>query len=129
MPKRPSPYPTEAELEVLSILWERGPSTVREVHDVVLGRRDTSLTTTLKTLQVMLRKGMVVRGEERPHRYRAAAEEEETQTGMLRDLMAKAFDGSVRKLMLRLVNGGVTREELDEMAELIRRKRKERGAR
>jgi BlaI family transcriptional regulator, penicillinase repressor len=126
MPKRPSPYPTEAELEVLSILWDRGPSTVRDVHAIVHARHETSLTTTLKTLQVMLRKSLVTRDSERPHRYQAAEEEAQTQTGMLHDLVQKAFNGSVQKLLQRLVDGGATRKELDDMADLIRRRKMER---
>jgi len=120
MPKRPSPHPTEAELEVLSILWSRGPSTVREVHEVVLQHRETSLTTTLKTLQVMTQKGLVIRGEERPQKFTSAVPEETTQAGMLRDLVEKAFGGSAKKLVMQLVNGDVTPEELKEMERLIR---------
>lgn len=128
MPKRPSPHPTEAELEVLSILWRNGPSTVRAVHDVVLAARQTTLTTTLKTLQVMTQKGLVLCNDQRPHRFSPAVPEEKTQAGMLEDLLEKAFDGSARKLMLRLVKtGGVSPSELDEMAKLIRQARKQRG--
>lgn len=129
MPKRPSPHPTEAELEILSILWRQGASTVRQIHDVVLTQRTTSLTTTLKTLQIMTHKGLVIASDERPHRYTAAAREEKTQTGMLTDLLAKAFDGSTRKLMVRLVEaGGLSKEELDDIAKLIRNLQKQRGA-
>ena len=129
MPKRPSPHPTEAELEILSILWRRGPSTVRQVHDVVLTQRSTSLTTTLKTLQIMTDKGLVLASDERPHRYTAAAAEEQTQAGMLQDLLAKAFDGSAQKLMVRLVEaGGISGEELDDIARLVRDlQKKQRG--
>ena len=126
MPKRPSPHPTEAELEVLAVLWDRGPSTVREVHDVVLQHRETSLTTTLKTLQVMTQKGLVIRGDERPQKFASAVPEETTQAGMLRDLMDKAFGGSARKLVVQLVDGGVTPEELDDMERLIRAARKQK---
>src|ERR1035437_4434341 len=129
MPKRPSPHPTEAELEVLSILWRSGPATVRAIHDVVLTRRHTSLTTTLKTLQVMTQKSLVLRSDDRPHRYSAAAPEEKTQSGMLQDLLQKAFDGSTRKLMVRLVKTeNVSPDELDDMAKLIRDvRKKQRG--
>jgi len=130
MPKRPSPHPTEAELEILSILWRRGPGTVRQIHDVVLTQRTTSLTTTLKTLQVMTEKALVVHNDERPHVYRAAVAEEKTQAGMLKDLLAKAFDGSAQKLMVRLVEAGdISREELDDIAKLVRDLQKQqRGA-
>lgn len=130
MPKRPSPHPTEAELEVLSILWRRGAGTVREVHAVVEAVRRTSLNTTLKTLQVMTEKGLVLCSDERPHRYTAAAPEERTQAGMLKDLVQRAFDGSAEKLLVRLVNAdGVTEKELDAIAKLISDIRKgKRGA-
>jgi len=130
MPKRPSPHPTEAELEVLSILWRKGPSTVREVHAVVEAVRQTSLNTTLKTLQVMTEKGLVLCSDERPHRYTAAAPEERTQAGMLKDLVQRAFDGSAQKLLVRLVDaGGVTQKDLDAIAKLISDLRKgKRGA-
>jgi BlaI family transcriptional regulator, penicillinase repressor len=131
MPKRPSPHPTEAELEVLAILWKKGPATVRDIHDVVLTQRHTSLTTTLKTLQVMAQKEFVVRTDDRPCRYSAAVPEEITQSAMLQDLLEKAFQGSTQKLMLRLVNtAGVTPEELKELARLIRESHKQsRGER
>jgi predicted transcriptional regulator len=125
MPKRPSPHPTEAELEVLSILWRKGPCTVRDVHDVVEAAQQTSLTTTLKTMQVMTEKGLILCSDERPHRYTAAAPEETTQAGMLKDLLQRAFDGSARKLMVRLVeDGGATPKELDDLAQLIQSVRK-----
>jgi BlaI family transcriptional regulator, penicillinase repressor len=131
MPKRPSPHPTEAELEVLAILWRKGPSTVREVHDIVEALHQTSLTTTLKTMQVMTEKGLILCSDERPHRYTAAAPEERTQAGMLKDLLQRAFDGSARKLLVRLVeDGGVSQNELDDLARLIQGIRKDkRGAR
>ena len=127
MPKRPSPHPTEAELEVLAILWRKGSSTVRGVHDIVGAVHQTSLTTTLKTMQVMTEKGLILCSDERPHRYTAAAREEKTQAGMLKDLLQRAFDGSARKLMVRLVeDGGVTQKELDELARLIHGLRKDK---
>ncbi len=75
MPQRPSPHPTAAALEVLSILWRRGPGAVRAVPDLLLTRRQTSLTTTLKTLQVMTRKALLLGSDERPHRYTTASPE------------------------------------------------------
>ena len=127
MPKRPSPHPTEAELEVLAILWRKGPSTVRDVHDIVEVIHQTSLTTTLKTMQVMTVKGLILCSDERPHRYTAAAPEEKTQAGMLKDLLQRAFDGSARKLLVRLVeDGGVPQKELDDLARLIHSIRKDK---
>ncbi len=120
MPKRPSLYPTEAELEILQVLWEKGPSTVRQVHDALQGPRKTGLTTTLKLLQVMEEKGFVVRSDERPAKFRPAAPQEQTQAGLLEDLVQKAFDGSMRKLLVRAVqDGALSGKELAELRGLI----------
>jgi predicted transcriptional regulator len=128
MPKRPSPYPTEAELEILTVLWRKGTGTVREVHDVLQADRRTSLTTTLKLLQIMTEKGLVLRSDTRPHGYAAAVSEGEMQAGLLEDLARKAFDGSAAKLLLRAVESGkLTREELDEMQQLINSRRQQAG--
>jgi len=125
MPKRPSPHPTEAELEILNILWRRGPSTVREVHEALQADRTTGLTTTLKLMQVMTDKSMLVRSGSRPGRYTAAKEQERTQTGLLRDLTQRAFDGSISKLLVRAVqDGGLSGEELREVRKLIDEARK-----
>jgi BlaI family transcriptional regulator, penicillinase repressor len=126
MPKRPSPYPTEAELEILNVLWRRGDQTVREVHEALQADRRTSLTTTLKLLQIMTEKGLVHASDTRPHRYTAAASEEKMQAGLLDDLVRRAFDGSASKLLVRAVeHGKLTPRELDEMQQLINMRRKE----
>jgi len=121
MPKRPATQPTEAELEVLTVLWDRGESTVREVHEVLQQDRQTSLTTTLKILQVMTRKGLVLRDSDAyPHRYRPAKGAKKTQVGLVKDLARKAFDGSVSRLLVSVVeNGGLSDEELKELKRLI----------
>ena len=121
MPVRPSSHPTEAELEILNVLWRRGPSTVREVHEALQADRTTGLTTTLKLLQVMTEKGLVTRGDEaRPHRYTPASPEEKTQAGLLGDLAQRAFEGSLRKLLIRAVeDGGLGNNELEELQALI----------
>src|SRR5688572_20666698 len=127
MPARTSAHPTQAELEILSILWRRGPSTVRDVHELLQADRDTSMTTTLKILQVMIEKGLATRTESRPQVYSAATPQEKTQAGLLKDLVHKAFGGSVRKLMVRAVeDGGLTVEELREIQNLIDTLRKEK---
>ncbi len=130
MPTRPSPHPTEAELEALAVLWRRGPSTVRQVHEALQADRKTGLTTTLKTLQVMTAKGSVVRSDERPHRYTPAKPEEKTQVGLLKDLVHRAFDGSVQKMLIRAVEAGeMTEKELSEIRGVIDKLRKQkRGA-
>jgi BlaI family transcriptional regulator, penicillinase repressor len=127
MPARTSRHPTEAELEVLAILWRRGPSTVRQIHDVLQSDRDTSLTTTLKILQVMTGKKLVTHTDARPQVFSAAKPEERTQVGLLRDLVRKAFGGSVRKLMVRAVEDAeLSGDELKEIQKLIDARRKER---
>ena len=120
MPRRTSSHPTAAELEILSVLWRRGASTVREVHETLQGDRKTSLTTTLKMLQVMTDKGLVLCSPARPHQYSAAVPEEQTQAGLLNDLVKRAFDGSVRKLLVQAVqDAGLTGEELRQVRTLI----------
>ncbi len=121
MPRRTSSHPTEAELEVLNVLWRRGPSTVREVHETLQADRQTTLTTTLKILQVMTEKGLTMReADSRPHRYKPTAPEEKTQVGLLDDLAQRAFNGSVRKLLMRAVeDAGLTDRDLQELRRLI----------
>ena len=120
MPKRPSPHPTEAELEILNVLWRRGPSTVREVHETLQADRKTALTTTLKMLQVMAGKGFVTRNDARPQRYEASSSEDQTQSGLIGDLIQRAFDGSARKLLVRAVeDADLTSEELEQIRKLI----------
>ena len=95
------PKPTEAELELLQILWERGPSTVREIHEALIGDRGTGYTTTLKILQKMTDKGHVSRDEsERSHVYHATMKPEFTQGQLVRDLLQKAFGGSSTSLVM-----------------------------
>ncbi|MAE60318.1 MAG: transcriptional regulator [Planctomycetaceae bacterium] len=120
MPRRSSAHPTEAELEILVVLWRRGPSTVREVHETLQADRHTSMTTTLKILQVMTDRGLAVRNDARPHRYAAAKQEEKTQAGLLDDLVQKAFGGSVRKLLIRAVEDArLDAQELREIQKTI----------
>jgi BlaI family penicillinase repressor len=127
MPARASNYPTEAELEILSILWRRGPSSVRDVHEILQADRATGMTTTLKILQVMTEKGLTTRSDSRPQLYTAAKPEERTQAGLLKDFVRKAFDGSVQKLMIRAVeDGGLNADELKEIQKLIDTFRKEK---
>ena len=91
---------TDAELQILNILWERGPSTVRYVHDSLTRLRDIRYTTTLKTLQVMTGKGLVRRDESRrAHVYQAAVGREETQRLLVGDLVDKVFGGSAAGLV------------------------------
>ena len=100
-PKRNIPRPTQAELEILSVLWQRGPSTVREVQDVLIETRATGYTTALKLLQIMGEKGLVTRDEaNRTHVYAAAVPQDQTQRQLVTDLLDRAFDGSARDLVM-----------------------------
>jgi BlaI family transcriptional regulator, penicillinase repressor len=121
MPRRVSQFPAESELEILSILWREGPRTVRQVHERLQNDgRDTSLTTTLKTMQIMVNKGFLTCGEERPRLYTATMPAEETQSGLLKNLVQKAFGGSVHKLLVRAVqDSGLSKDELKEIRRLI----------
>ena len=115
------PRPTDSELAILRILWRRGPSTVREVHDALAGTRETGYTTTLKLMQIMADKGLVKRNEEaRTHVYTAVSGEEQTQQQLVRDLVDRAFGGSAAALVLQALNAeGTTPEELSEIRRLI----------
>jgi BlaI family transcriptional regulator, penicillinase repressor len=129
MPEAELPRPTDAELEILKVLWRRGPSTVREVFETLGENKTTGYTTVLKFMQIMAEKGLVVRDEsERAHRYEAAAREDETQRRLVGDLLRKAFDGSAKNLVLQaLSTERATSSELDEIRRLL--DELERGAR
>jgi BlaI family penicillinase repressor len=121
MPKRDLPQPTNAELEILRVLWQRGPSTVREVQDALKRRPPVRYTTTLKLLQIMTEKGLVTRDESsRTHVYAAALSEQATQRRLVRDLLDRAFDGSATGLVLQALSAEpTTPEELDRIRRLI----------
>lgn len=117
------PRPTDAELSILRVLWDRGPSTVRQVHEVLSAGKDLGYTTALKTLQVMTDKGLVLRDDsERSHVYRAARPEDETQRGLLGDLMERAFAGSASKLVMQaLQTRPASKAELEAIRRLLDR--------
>ncbi|HNG95976.1 MAG TPA: BlaI/MecI/CopY family transcriptional regulator [Acidobacteriota bacterium] len=111
------PRPTDAELQLLKILWERGPSTVREVHEALNQPKPTMYTTVLKTLQIMAEKGLVRRDEnQRAHVYEAAIERESTQRKLVFDLLDRVFDGSARQLVLHALSS--RRASSTELAEI-----------
>lgn len=116
-----TPKPTEAELEILAVLWSRGPSTVRDVHEAVAGRKATQYTTVLKLLQIMAGKGLVRRDEkQRAHVYEAAKPREWTQRQLAGDLLHRAFNGSARSLMLGALSAQkATKQELAELRKLL----------
>jgi BlaI family transcriptional regulator, penicillinase repressor len=115
------PKPTDAELNILRVLWQRGPSTVREVHDAMSGERTVAYTTTLKVLQVMTEKGLTVREDVRgQHVYRPRQAEEETQRRLVADLLDRAFGGSTSKLVIQaLTSRRASPEELREIRRLL----------
>ena len=121
MPETELPRPTDAELEILKVLWRRGPSTVREVFETLGETKGTGYTTVLKLMQIMAEKGLVVRDEsERAHRYEAAAPEDETQRRLVGDLLRKAFDGSAKKLVMQaLSTERASAEELSEIRRML----------
>jgi predicted transcriptional regulator len=121
MPETELPRPTDAELEILKVLWRRGPSTVREVFETLGESKTTGYTTVLKFMQIMADKGLVVRDEsERAHRYEPAAPEDETQRRLVGDLLRKAFDGSAKKLVMQaLSTKRASAEELSEIRRML----------
>lgn len=115
--------PTDAELAILQILWEKGQASVKEVHEILNESRKASkaYTTTLKTLQIMTEKGMVLRDPSgRKHIYRAAIEKKDTQKQLIRDLLLSAFRGSTSALVMQALGSADTSdEELDQIKALI----------
>lgn len=106
MADKPTPRPTDSELAILRVLWERGSSTVREVHDELNRRTETGYTTVLKMLQIMTEKGLVVRDEsQRAHVYSARESEQRTQGRLIGDLIDRAFGGSPAKLVMQALTG------------------------
>jgi BlaI family penicillinase repressor len=123
MPPKPSdpPRPTAAELEILTVLWERGPSTVRDVHETISGRKPTQYTTVLKLLQIMAEKGIVERNEDaRAHLYKASRPMEWTQRQLAGDLLERAFGGSAKSLVMgALAARKTSKKELAEIRKLL----------
>lgn len=117
------PNPTVAELEILRVLWEGGPRSVREIQHVLNEVKPTGYTTVLKLLQIMTEKGLVNRDEsQRPQIYRARYPREHTQRQLLHDLVERAFGGSVKALVLQALNARKSsRQELEEIESLLDR--------
>lgn len=126
MKKKKDHQPTGAELAILNVLWERGSSTVREVHEAMPAGTRRGYTTTLKQMQIMAEKGLVHRDEsQRSHVYSALRSREETQGWLVGDLARKAFDGSATQLILRALSQQPTSsEELREIREILDRMEK-----
>ncbi len=114
--------PTESELEILQILWQKEEATVREINDQLNDQREVGYTTTLKMMQIMLEKGLVAREEiNRSHTYKAAVSEEATKQVLLNKFVASTFRGSAMKLVMQaLGNHEASKEELDDLKKLIK---------
>lgn len=115
------PRPTDAELEILNVLWATGPATVRQVFDVLSQRRPSQYSTTLKFMQIMAEKGLVLRDEQqRAHVYRAARPREWTQRQLAGHLLERAFSGSTKALLLgALSSKKASKSELAEIRRLV----------
>ena len=113
--------PTESELEILTVLWERGLASVREVHEELARTKDVGYTTTLKLMQIMNEKGLVKRDASvKTHIYQAAVSKEKTQKHLLGKMIEGLFGGSSTQLVIQaLGNHNASREELDEIQKLL----------
>ncbi len=133
MIEKMTPVPTDSELDILQVLWQSGPQTVRYVNETLNKKRgedekEIGYTTTLKFMQIMLDKGLLERDIiDRSHIYKPSVSEEQTQTQVLRGVMDAAFRGSATSLVLRALGSGTaTPDELDKIKALIEEIEKKR---
>ncbi len=128
MAKVKLPKPTAAELAILRVLWDNGPSTVREVHDVLSKKREIGYTTVLKIMQIMTDKGIVLRDESnRSHIYEPKLAAEQTQKQLVKDLLDKAFGGSLPKLVMNaLAAKRTSSKDLAEIKKILREAEKKK---
>lgn len=121
MAKRTLPEPTAAELEILQLLWESGPATVREIHDQLSRRRPVVYTTVLKLMQIMAEKGLVARDESaRAHVYQARLSQEEARRRLVGDLLDRLFQGSAKQLVLQALSSRkASQAEIAEIRQLL----------
>jgi len=131
-PRRSSatPWPTAAELDILRVLWERGPVTVRDVHVALYGEEGASYTTSLKLLQIMHAKGLVERDDsQRAHVYRAGINKQRTQKRYLADMARRLFNGSTSQMVLHALGNhpSASQAELDEIRKLLNKIEAEGG--
>ena len=123
MPKTPAPpKPTAAELDLLQTLWPLGAATAKQVHHEILkDKPDATYATVLRLMQIMHTKGLLIRDEsERSHVYAPAQAQDSLQTGLLKDLIQKAFSGSAKALVLAALRSGISRKEREEIAALLK---------
>lgn len=127
MAKQKKPRPTDRELTILQILWDNGPSTVRQVNEVMNKDEDTGYTTTLKLMQIMADKGLLRRDDSQfKHVYQPAITEEKTQKQLVGDLLERAFSGSAEKLVMRALSAKkVSNKELERIKKLLDEFRRE----
>jgi predicted transcriptional regulator len=112
--------PTTAELSLLNVLWQIGPATVRQIHNIVSETQSIGYSTVLKILQIMHEKSLVVRDESnRAHIYAPANSEIQTQSSLLQDLVTKAFGGSTSKLVIRALDESTSSEEIADIRKLL----------
>lgn len=121
--RRSSNRPTDAELEILRVLWDHGPSTVREIHDILNQTKPTGYTTVLKLTQIMAEKSLVRRTEiqnQRAHVYEASVPKEQTQRQLVGDLVGRAFAGSASELVMQALSAKTaTPQELEDIRRLL----------
>src|SRR4051794_11911105 len=122
------PRPTDAELEILTVLWGRGECTVREVHEAIAKRKPTQYTTVLKLMQIMAEKGLVKRNEDqRAHVYAASRPRQWTQRQLAKDLLERAFGGSAAELVMGALSARkASKEDLAEIRRLLDRQEESR---
>ena len=115
------PHPTDREIAILRILWDKGPSTVKQVNEAMNKDRATGYTTTLKLMQIMAEKGLVVRDESAfQHVYKPAISEEKAQKQLVGNLLERAFSGSAEKLVMRALSAKkVSPEELSRIRKML----------
>ena len=121
MAKKHIPQPTDREVEILRILWDNGPSTVRQVNEEMNRQQRTGYTTTLKLMQIMTEKGLLVRDDSKfQHVYKPAISEEKTQKQLVGDLLERAFSGSAEKLVVRALSAKkVSAKELAKIRKML----------
>jgi BlaI family transcriptional regulator, penicillinase repressor len=113
--------PTESELEILQILWEKGQCTVRDVHEILEKSKDAGYTTTLKLMQIMLEKGLVTRdASSKTHIYRALLNQEKTQQHLVNKMIDNVFNGSAARLVMQaLGNHSASKDEIDSIKQYL----------
>lgn len=124
MPRTPAvPKPTAAELNLLRVIWPLGATTVKQVHEAAQKERpELTYATVLRLMQIMHGKGLLIRDDsQRSHVYAPAHAQESLRTGLLKDLIHKAFAGSGKELVMAALSGHVTKQEREEIRKLLRR--------